>query len=174
MSNECYTFQRRNVCETDVWDFIKRYDPHRFEKVQLRKYFGTLTIRFEGCDEADLLFTAETPRRFFRTLAHQWPWAGYFLRLSPITAKSTVEESADADVFLALALSQCPIERKRCRQIETCSMVVTSERISSFIESAKAAAATLGKLVEIDDESIAHRQQILARTLQNYLARQLG
>ena len=37
----------------------------------------------------------------------RWPWAGFFLRVSPITVNSPVEQVVDLSTFMALALCHC-------------------------------------------------------------------
>ena len=34
----------------------------------------------------------------------RWPWAGYFLRLNPISENSPIEQVVDLSLFMALAL----------------------------------------------------------------------
>ena len=121
----------------------------------------------EGFSGLVEVITDPLTRKFFRKLHDQWPWAGFFLHVQPITLDSSAEDIIDLSVFMAIALCQ----------LEEISSIVTPRGIGLHFDTAplrlhlcnvRERAAHLAEAVDIPAAAIEERDNQICESVASF------
>ena len=152
-----YTFQRSQILQGDVRDFLNQFDPQRLTNGRLAGLIGGIQIEFEGIAECELPSHSEL-RILIRRLHAIWPWAGFFLDLEkPIGPAMGVNKTP----LLAMAL--CAADRW---YDDGQASRVIKPQLRRFVFNANAVIDRLGQRVGLSAGVIAARREAVARQFQ--------
>jgi hypothetical protein len=95
---------QQQIAAGDIEGAMIRVDPEQIPDSEIYGLHGLVRLRVEGATGPADIFANPQARIFFRALHGQWPWAGYFLRLAPVTLQSPAQQIIDLGTFMALAI----------------------------------------------------------------------
>ena len=106
MHKKVWRITQAQIAARDIDGAILQLDPEQILESRIREWHGGIRPRIEGFNGLVEVITDPLTRKFFRKLHDQWPWAGFFLHVQPITLNSSAEDIIDLSVFMAIALCQ--------------------------------------------------------------------
>jgi len=104
MNKLTWLITQSQIAAGDVESAIIPVDPDQVPDDEIIGLHGSLRMRIEGAGGMADVITDPMSRKFFRALHARWPWAGFFLRLDPVTPESPDDKVLDLAVFMSLLL----------------------------------------------------------------------
>ena len=104
MNKLTWLITQKQIAAGDVESAIIPVDPDQVPDDEIIGLHGNLRMRIEGAGGMADVITDPASRKFFRALHARWPWAGFFLRLDPVTPESSDDKVLDLAVFMSLLL----------------------------------------------------------------------
>lgn len=155
-----YAFQRSQILDGDVRDFLTQFDPARLANSRVAELFGGIHLEFECVAECEIPNHSEL-RILLRRLHAIWPWSGYFLDLTrPLGPVTGVNKTP----LLAMAL--CVADRW---YDDTQASRVIKPQLRRFAYDANAVIDRLAQRAGLDAEAIAARHAAVNHQFQNIL-----
>jgi hypothetical protein len=169
MHNHTWIITQSQISQGDVEGAIRRVDPEQIPDDQIVRLSGVIRLRIEGARGLLDIVTDPHARKFFRALHARWPWAGYFLRLEPVTAASAPAQVIDLSVFMTLAL--CHLEQLTA--VETAHGIglhYDAARLREHVWELQIRAAELAGVLDLPLTFIAARNTLVARAVVSFFA----
>jgi hypothetical protein len=169
MNKYNWVITRAQISTGDIDGAIHRLDPAVIPDEEVYGLAGAVRLRVEGLTRLADLIADPTARKFFQALHERWPWAGYFLRLHPITADSPLEQIMDTSLFMALLL--CRVDH--LTYVETPQGVglrYDADQFSRHLADLQIYAAQLAELVDFPPTFISQRDALIAQTVDSFFA----
>ena len=104
MNKLTWLITQSQIAAGDVECAIIPVDPDQVPDDEIIGLHGNLRVRIEGAGGMADVITDPASRKFFRALHARWPWAGFFLRLDPVTPESPDDKVLDLAIFMSLLL----------------------------------------------------------------------
>jgi hypothetical protein len=155
------------IASGDIADAIRPVDPEDLAEAELYGLHGCVRLRVEGANGPADLFATPGPRTFFRNLHERWPWAGYFLRLAPISTQSPRQQIIDLSLFMSLALCHM----NRLTYVETPKGVglnYDADELRRHLADLRSRAADLASAAGIPGNEITRRDALITRAVASF------
>jgi len=94
-----WVITQKQITECDIDGAILHVDPEQIPDADIPGLHGAVRLRVEGATGPADIFGNDEARRFFRALHARCPYAGFFLRLKPITKHSSTDQIIDVSVL---------------------------------------------------------------------------
>jgi hypothetical protein len=160
MQHYTYTFQRSQIANGDVRDFLAKYDPHKLNNDRLAEFAGRINFRFANMGEAKVPVHSEL-RILLRHLHAIWPWSAYFMDL---TQPLGPDIAANKKPLLSLAMCVCD---RWCD--ETQARLVIRPQIQRFLYYSHESIDRLGKRAQLQSKTLVARHEAVAEQFQPIL-----
>ena len=160
---------RAQIAGGDVDNAVQPVDPAIILNSQIYGLAGAVQLRVEGVTKPADLFANPQARDYFNKLHEAWPWAGYFLRLHPITIDSSKEQIIDTSLFMALIF--CRLDD--LTYVETEHGVVLrycGEQLRHHLTDLRRRAAELASLVGVSGAQIQQRDALIMNAVESFFA----
>jgi len=130
---------------------------------------GAVRLRIEGAKGPADICVAPAARLFFRGLHERWPWAGYFLRLQPVTLSSPMDRIRDLAWYVGLCLCRAG-NISYIRNKDAGRILFQPEQFSLHLAELHTRAWQLGEAVGLPAAAIARRDALMLRAVTSYFA----
>ena len=153
----------------NVDNVVQPLNPAIILNSQICGLAGAVRLRVEGATKPADLFANPQARNFFNKLHEAWPWAGYFLRLHPITIDSSQEQIIDTSLFMALVF--CRLDE--LTYVETDHGVVLRYQGDQFrhhLTDLRQRAAELASLARVSGAKIQQRDALIINAVASFFA----
>jgi hypothetical protein len=167
IKNKIWVITQAQIEAGDVERAVMPVDPDQFTESELFQLHGAVRLRFDGAKGIADIIANQAARKFCRQLHVRWPWAGFFLRLKPISAESSVEEILDVSVFMSLIFTHVD----RLAFVETPSGVglrCDAEQLRRHLAELSKRAADLAEVVDIAPIRISKRDALISQTVVSF------
>jgi hypothetical protein len=104
MNKKIWLITQDHITAGDIETAILPVDPEQLADSEIFDLHGAVRMRIQGAKGMVDIAANPAARKFFHAMHDRWPWAGFFLQLQPLTAKSSPEEVVDVSVFMSLLL----------------------------------------------------------------------
>ena len=168
-SQKIWRITQAQIASMDVESAILQVDPEQIADDEVYGLHGAVRLRFEGARGVADILTSPASRKFVRALHARWPWAAYFLRLTPIRADSPMPRIVDASVFLTLVL--CHVDAMT--YVETpqgITLRFDGDQFRRHLAELQARAAQLSEAVDMPSTCISQRDALISRTVASFFA----
>jgi hypothetical protein len=120
-------------------------------------------LRIEGVTKPADVFANPQARIFFHELNEVWPWAGYFLRLHPITINSPMDQIIDTSLFMALLF--CRLDHLTYLETQRgVALRFDGHQFKRLLTDLRQRAAELASLTGFPDTSIQQRDNLIMQS----------
>lgn len=169
MSNhqKIWLITQQHIREGDLDSVIIAVDPEQWSDQQVRRLYGRVRLRVEDAIGPASLFGDPVARNYFRTLHQRWPWAGFFLRLAPITEQSLQRQIVDLSLFMALALCHCD-DLVYCETDAGVGLRYNPGQLGKHLAELLGRAAELAHEVGIPSRAIQQRDRLVADAVASF------
>jgi len=160
MSNYNWVITKKQITDCDIESAIIHVDPEQIADADIRGLHGAVRLRVERAAGAKDIFGKKEARKFFQALHARWPYAGYFLRLTPISKSSTPDQIVDVSLFMALAL--CHVGDLACCQTTTgTALRFNLDRLARHLAEVACRAMDLADCIGISEEAVQKRDHLI-------------
>jgi hypothetical protein len=159
MNSKTWFITKAQIAAGDVEGAILAVDPEQIPDAEIFGLHGNVRLRIEGASGmADIIVNPQA-RKFFRALHQRWPWAGYFLRVNPLSPDSSMDQVVDLATFMALAL--CHLDQLSLAQTAYGSALrYDATQLAQHLAELQSRAAQLAEAVDLPPSFI-HRRDVL-------------
>ena len=165
--NKTWLISKAVIQAGDIEPILLPVDPEQLSEDQIYGLHGQVRLRIPGTNGPQEIFCDPVARAFFRKLHSRWPWAGYFLRLAPITRKSTSEQLVDLSAFMALAFCHCE-EIGYCSTEKGIGLQYNPGQLGKHIAELIGRAEQLAEIVGIPSEAIKKREILIGESVVSF------
>jgi hypothetical protein len=167
MKKANWLITQQQITECDIDSAIIRVDPEQIADADVHGLHGAVRLRVHGATGPADIFAKSEARKFFKSLHARWPYAGYFLRLKPITSNSSVDQIMDVSIFMALAL--CHVNGLACCQTARgVSLQYDISQLSRHLAEVTCRAAELADCIGISKEEIEKRDNLISASVVSF------
>ena len=167
MKKRNWVITQKQIAECDVDSAIIHLDPEQIADASIHGLHGAVRLRVEGATEPGDIYAKTEARKFFKALHARWPYAGYFLRLRPITLQSPLSQIMDISVFMAVAL--CHVNDLTCCQtVRGVSLRYDITQLSRHLAELTCRAAELGDVIGLSKEEIRRRDNLISASVVSF------
>ncbi len=167
MKKTNWVITQKQINECDVDSAILHVDPEQIADVQIHGLHGSVRLRVEGATGPADIFGKTEARKFFKALHARWPYAGFFLRLKPITLKSPPDQIMDVSLFMALAL--CHVTNLSCCQTARgVRLRYDMKQLSRHLAELCCRAMELADCIGISKEEIQRRDNLIMASVVSF------
>jgi hypothetical protein len=158
---------RHQIMTGDIEAAIRPVDPEQISDREIATLHGAVRLRIEDVKSVTDISLNAKHRSFFQAMHSKWPWAGYFLRLCPVTLDSGLDEIIDLSVFIGLAL--CHVKPITCRETtQAAELSFDLPQLSRHFAELHSRAAQLGQAAGIAPEEIARRNAVILGSITSF------
>jgi hypothetical protein len=168
MKKAWFVFQSQ-IADGDIDGVILPVDPEQIPDAEIYGLHGAVRLRVENTAGPAGIFMNPLRRKFFRDLHQRWPWAGYFLRLTPLKRTSTQNHIIDLGTFMALALCHCD-SLGYCESKQGCVLRYGAGELGEILAEFQGRAAELAQSVGIPDDTIRQRDELITDSVVSFFA----
>ena len=151
----------------DIDSAIFPVDPEQIPDAEIFGLHGTVRLRIQGAKGPNDVFGDPTSRKYFQQMHARWPWAGYFLRLCPITLDSPPSHIIDLSTFMAIALCHCE-NITYCETELGVGLQFRTEELASILAEMQGRAAELANAIGIPIKEIKRRDDLISRSVASF------
>jgi len=165
--NKTWLISKAVIQAGDIEPILLPVDPEQLSDAQIYGLHGQVRLRIPGTNGPQDIFCDPVARAFFRKLHTRWPWAGYFLRLVPITPKSTSEQIVDLSAFMALAFCHCE-HLGYCETDNNIGLQYNPGELGKHIAELSGRAEELANIVGIPPKAIKQREILITESVVSF------
>jgi len=155
---------QKQIADCDVESAILQVDPEQIPDSEISGLHGAVRLRVQGATGAADIFGDTEARKFFQQLHARWPYAGYFLRLKPITENSPPGQIMDVSLFMAVAF--CHVKDLACRQTARgIALQYDINQLTKHLAELSFRAMELAEVVGISRQEIQKRDQLITASV---------
>ena len=158
---------QKQIADGKIDDVVSPVDPAIILNDEIYGLAGAVRLRIEGVTKPADLFTNPQARQFFRDLHESWPWAGYFLRLHPVTADSPTEQIIDTSIFMTLIFCRLD-ELTYAETTHGVGLRFNGEQFKHHLADLRHRAAELAALAGLPDTRIQQRDDLIVKAVANF------
>jgi hypothetical protein len=151
----------------DIDSAILPVDPEQVPDAEIYGLHGIIRLRVEGVKGPIDLFGNPVARKYFQELHKRWPYAGYFLRLCPVTLESPQQQIIDLSMFMALALCHCN-HLKYCESKHGIGLQFETSELATILAELQVRAAELADAIGIPTKEIERRDDLISRSVASF------
>lgn len=167
MKKRNWVITQKQIAECDVESAILQIDPEQIADADIQGLHGAVRLRVEGAAGPADIFAKTEARKFVKAMHARWPYAGYFLRLKPITSSSSIDQIMDLSIFMALAL--CHVNGLVCCQTARgVSLQYDISQLSRHLAELTCRAAELGDCIGIAKDEIEKRDNLISASVVSF------
>jgi hypothetical protein len=158
---------QQQIADCDIDTAIIRVDPEQIPDAEIPGLQGAVRLRVEGVKGPADVFGTIKSRRFFRALFARWPYAGFFLRLKPISKDSSKDQIIDVSMYMALALCHVS-ELTLCQTPKGMAIRYNMDQLRVHLAEVAFRAIELADVVGIPKEEIVKRDKLITASITSF------
>jgi hypothetical protein len=167
MKKTNWLITQKQIADCDIVGAIINVDAEQLPDLEIPGLHGAVRLRVEGTNSSADLFANNEARKFFQALHLRWPYAGFFLRLKPVTRISTKDEIIDVSVFLALGF--CNVKGLTyCETAKGAGLHFDMTQLTTYLNEVAHRAAELAHVTGISKEEIKKRDNLIAASVVSF------
>jgi len=167
MNNYNWVITKKQITDCDVDSAIIPVDPEQIADAAIHGLHGAVRLRVENVIRARDIFMKKEARKFFRALHVRWPYAGFFLRLTPISKSLTPDQIVDVSLFMALAL--CHVGNLACCETPNgIALRCNMDHLARHLAEVARRAMDLADCIGISEEEVQKRDHLITASAVSY------
>lgn len=151
----------------DIDSAIFPVDPEQVPDEGIFGLHGLVRLRVEGVKGPIDIFGNPVARKYFQAMHQRWPYAGYFLRLCPVTLESPQPQITDLSMFMAIALCHCN-NLVYCETKRGIGLQFETSELAAILAELQGRAAGLADAIGISAREIEKRDDLIARSVASF------
>ena len=167
MNKLTWLITQKQIAAGDVESAIIPVDPDQVPDDEIIGLHGNLRMRIEGAGGMADVITDPASRKFFRALHARWPWAGFFLRLDPVTPESPDDKVLDLAVFMSLLLVHVD-HLTYAESAHGISLRYDANQFSGQLFNVQIRAAQLAGVLDLPPTAINARAALISRAVTSF------
>ena len=167
LRKKSWLISKAQIGAGDIDSAIFPVDPEQVPDQEIYGLHGVVRLRVEGVKGPIDIFGHPVARKYFQALHQRWPYAGFFLRICPITFESPQPQIMDLSMFMALALSHCD-NLLYCETKHGIGLRFETEELAKILAEIQGRAAELADAIGIPAKEIERRDDLISRSVASF------
>lgn len=151
----------------DIDSAIFPVDPEQVPDEEIFGLHGIVRLRVEGVKGPIDIFGNPVARKYFQEMHKRWPYAGFFLRICPITFESPQPQIIDLSMFMAIALCHCN-NLLYCESKRGIGLQFETSELATILAEIQGRAAGLADAIGIPTKEIERRDDLISRAVASF------
>ena len=167
LRKKTWLITKSQIGSGDIDSAIFPVDPEQIQEAEIYGLHGLVRLRVEDVNGPIDIFGNPVARKYFVTMHKRWPYAGYFLRLGPITVESPQQQIIDISMFVALALCHCN-NLVYCETKHDIGLQFATSELATILAEIQGRAAELADAIGIPAKEIERRDDLISRSVASF------
>jgi hypothetical protein len=167
LRKKIWVITKAQIGSGNIDNAIFPVDPEQIPDAEIFGLHDCVRLRVEGVKGPVDLFGNPVARKYFVAMHKRWPYAGYFLRLCPITFEPPQQQIIDLSMFMALALCHCN-NLVYCESKNGIGLQFETSELATILAEFQGRAAELADAIGIPIKEIERRDDLISRSVASF------